>query len=231
MATFLDGVNRLLRINQIIKGDDDNITAFTDTQHAAYIELAKIAIQDELGEIVSERLIPYERDTNTITLATGTQNYALQTDFIRFFGTRPSFYDSTDNVRIYEYPGGEDALKDQDFQYKTTQGAPSWWYWYDSTTKQVAFYNVPSSVYNGRSLSYDYEQSIIVSNSTDTLPFIGTEEYHAFIQMASRRFTFMRMDQPQGLLTDDPSYNNAKSRLYAFLRPNNPAKHYGYGYK
>lgn len=231
MATFIDGVNRLLRINLIISGDDDDITTFSDTQHASAISLAQIAIQDELSEIVSERMIPYEKTSNTISLVTSTREYALQTNFTRFYGTDPSFYDSTANVRIYEFTGGEDALKDEDYQYKTTEGSPSWWYWSDATTKKVAFYNVPNSTYNARSLSYDYEKSVMVTSSSDTLPFINNEEYYAFVQMAARRFKFMRTEQPQGLLTEDSTYNNAKSRLYAFLRVTNPSKYYGYGYR
>lgn len=230
MAQFIDGVNRLLRINNVIKGDDDTITTFSDTQHASDIQLAQIAIQDEISEIVSERLIPYEKDSNTISLVTGTRTYALQTNFIRFFG-KASFYDSTDNVRIYQYPGGEEALMNQDYQYKTTNGSPTWFYWHNTTTKQVAFYNIPDSTWNGRSLSYDYEKSVMVSSATDTLPFINNEEYFAFISMAARRFRFMLLDKDQGLLSEDPTYNNAKSRLYAFLRFDDPSKNYGYGYR
>ncbi len=229
MATFIDGVNRLLRINNTIKGDDDNITTFSDTQHASDISLAQIAIQDELGEIVSERLIPYERASDSITLVTNTRAYALNTNFIRFFG-HPSFYDSTDNTRIFEYPGGEKSLMNHDYPYKTTQGAPNFWYWENATTLQVAFYNVPNSTFNGRSLSYDYEKTVMVTNSTDTLPFIKTEEYHAFVSCAARRFYFMLSSQPMGLLTNDATYNNAKARLYAFLRQDDPDKYYGYTY-
>ncbi len=231
MATFIDGVNRLLRINQIIRGDDDDITTFSDTQHAATISLAQIAIQDELGDIVSERLIPYEKDSATISLVTGTRTYALESDFVRFYGTNPSFYDSTDNVRIYEWTGGEDSLRDQDYLYQTNTGGPSWWYWSDASTKKVGFYNVPNSTFNGRSLQYDFEKSVNVTLSSDTLPFHINEEYYAFIQCAARRFTFMRTEQPQGLLTEDATYNNAKARLYAFLRQTNPSKYYGYGYR
>ena len=129
MATFLTGLNRLMRINGIIAGDDNDITTFSDTQHAADIELAQIAIQDELSYLVSDQLIPYEKTSDTITLLTGTRSYSLAADFVRFYGTNASFYDSTDNVMIYELNGGEDNLRDLDYQYKTTTGTPSFWYW------------------------------------------------------------------------------------------------------
>lgn len=227
---FLTGVNRLLRTNQIIGGDDDDITTFDDTQHAADIELAQIAIQDELVDLVADRLIPYEKTSATISLVTGTRTYALETNFVRFYGSNPSFYDATDNVRIYEFPGGEDNLKDLDYQYKTVTGTPSYWYWHNTTTKQVAFYYAPTSEYNGRSLAYDYEKSVMVTGSTDTLPFINDEEAQAFISCAARRFKFMDESLNLPKLEDDATYNSAKARLYSLLRHTNPVGYYGRSY-
>jgi hypothetical protein len=230
MSTFIQAVNRLLRINTIISGDDDDITTFSDSQHAADISLAQIAIQSELTEVISDRLIGYEKDSDSITLLTGTRTYALDSGFIRFYGKNPSFYDSTDNVRYYEYNGGEDVLRDFDYLYKTTQGGPIWWYWVDTTSKTVGFYNVPSSAFNNRSLSYDFETSVMVTNSSDTMPFHNVEEFYTFIDMASRRFRFLITKQPVGELPKDATYSNAKSRLYALMRPTNPSMWYGSRY-
>ena len=227
---FITALNRVLRINGVIRGDDDALTTFSDTQHSSDIQIAQIAIQDEISEIVSERLIPYEKTSGTITLTTATRLYALESDFVRFYGDRPSFYDSTANVRSYEYPGGENLLKDQIYTYQTDTGAPNWWYWNETTTKKVGFFSVPDSSYNNRSLSYDYEKDVSVTNSTDTLPFHNTIEANAFCQAAARRFFFMISNQPQGLLTQDATYLNAKTRLYSLLRPTNPSKYYGNSY-
>ena len=230
MATFLDGVNRLLRTATIIRGDDDAIMTFSDTQHSADIQLAQIAIQSEITELVSDQLLHYEKTNSTITLVTGTRSYALASNFIRFFGSHPSFYDSTNNVRIFEYPGGEDRLMNIDYQYKTNQGAPVCWYWESTTTKQVSFYNVPDSTYNNRSLSYEYEKSVLVTNTTDTLPFHNNEEYYAFIDMATRRFQFLLEKQPAGSLPLDATYANAKARVANLIRPTNPNQRYGKRY-
>jgi hypothetical protein len=230
MATFIDGVNRLLRINTIIKGDDDAITTFSDTQHAADIQLAQISIQSELTSLIADRLLSYEKTNSSITLVTGTRTYALETNFIRFYGQKPSFYDATANVRIFEYPGGEDVLMNADYQYKTNTGAPVNWYWHDTTTKQVAFYNAPDSTYNNRSLAYEYEKSVMVSSSSDTLPFINNEEYFMFIDMAARRFRFLIEKIPTAQLDQDATYNGAKATLYHLLRPTNPSSRYGRAY-
>lgn len=227
---FLTGLNRLLRTVQIISGDDDNITTFSDTQHAADIELAQIAIQDELSSLVADKFIDYEKATATISLVTGTRTYALASDFMRFYGSNPSFYDGTDNVRIYEYTGGEDHLRDVDYQYKTTQGSPWAWYWDSTTSKSVALYSVPQSTYNGRSLSYDYEKSVSVTLAADTLPFHNEEAAQAFISCAARRFKVMDESLVVPTLEEDAVYISAKSRLLAFLGNRNPSSHYGRSY-
>ncbi len=227
MSTFIDGVNRLLRINTIIRGDDDDITTFSDTQHSSDISLAQIAIQSELTEIISDRLIPYEKTNSTISLVATTRTYALQTNFIRFFGSVPSFYDSTQNVRYYEYQGGEDRLMNFDYAYKTTPGAPYNWYWDNTTVKQVALYPVPTA---SGTWAYEYEKSVMVTNSSDTIPFHNVEEFYTFIDMAARRFRFLITKQPVGELTKDATYTNAKARLYALLSPTNPNMRYGSKY-
>lgn len=227
---FLTGVNRLLRINQIISGDDDSITSFDDTQHAADIELAQIAIQDELSYFVSGEFIPYERASSTVALVTGQQSYSLASDFVRFWGQNPSFYDSTDNTRIYEFPGGEDALKDTDYQYQTTRGGPAYWYWVSTTTKKVGFYNVPDSSYNGRSLSYEYEMDVSVTSADDTLPFQSLQEAWAFIACAARRFKIMDGSLPVTNIEEDPIYNSSKATLLGLIKPTNASKSYGRSY-
>jgi hypothetical protein len=70
----------------------------------------------------------------------------------------------------------------------------------------------------------------MVSNSTDTMPFHNLEEFYAFIDMASRRFRFLITKQPVGELPKDATYSNAKSRLYALMRPTNPSMWYGSRY-
>jgi len=224
--TFLDAVNRVLRINHIIKGDDDNVTSLSDTQHSADIEIAQIAIQSEITDLVANQIIGYELTSDSITLATGTQTYSLNSNFVRFYGERPSFYDATDNIRIYEAAGGMDRLRDSDYKYDTTQGSPICWYWYPGTSYKVGFYNIPDSSYNGRVLTYQYEKSVMVTNATDTMPFITTEAYLSFCDAAARRFH--QIDNTILVpLEQDGIWSDSRSRLQQILRPTNPSKKYG----
>ena len=224
---FLTGVNRLLRTNLIIGGDDDDITTFSDTQHAADIEMAQIAIQDEIASLVANRLLDYEKTSGTINLVTGTRTYALAADFVRFYGSRPSFYDSSNNTMIYEYRGGENMLKHDDYTYKTAQGNPRSFYWDSTTSKQVGFYSVPDTAWNGVSLAYDYEKSVTATVTSDTLPFHTTQEAQVFIQMAARRFRVMDETLMIDSLDNDPIYKDARATLINLMTPTNPQEFYG----
>ena len=174
-------------------------------------------------------MIPYEKTSSTISLVNGQRTYALAADFMRFYGDSPFFYDSTDNLHIYEFRGGEDNLRHLINDYATQSGYPNYWYWNDTTTKKVGFFQVPDSTVDGRSLSYDYEKSVSVSITTDTLPFHTTEEAYSFCQCASQRYRFMRATEQVDLDTD-PNYVSAKIRLTNLLNYKNATNLYGVRY-
>src|SRR5690348_6492 len=99
--TLLEAVTRILRSNAILRGDTDAPSSFSDTNHNASMQLAIVAVQDEVASLMSDRLIPYEKTSDTITLSTSTRTYSLASDFVNFYGF-PHFYDSTDERIIPE---------------------------------------------------------------------------------------------------------------------------------
>lgn len=227
MSTFIDAVNQVLRREGIIRGDNDNLTTFTDTTHNATSQLAQIAVQDEITELVSRGLLNYQHKTSTITLATGTRSYSLAADFIQMFGDPPFFYDSTNNIEIYEYPGGENALRLNYYDYLTTQGGPNYWYMEKATTKQVSFFQLPNSGFNGRVLNYDYMADVNVTNSTDTVPTQNTDEFNTFCGMAAIRFRYMYRNVVDRPVTEDPSYKSYRSTFFNLTRNKKPSSRYG----
>lgn len=225
--TFLGAVNRVLRASGILRGDDDTITTFSDTQHNAALNLAIIAVQSELGEMVSDRVIPYERASGTINTVAGTRAYALAADFVRLYGQHPFFYDATNNTQIYEWPGGFDNLRHTIYTYATDAGYPSWWYGEETTTKQVAFYQVPNEALT---LTYDYEKDVSVTVAADTMPFHSDMEANAFVDMVVPHFKLLLTRQSTAGLREDQSYVVAKARLANMMKPRNPYKRYGARY-
>lgn len=225
---FLAGVNRVLRIGGIIRGDTDPITTFSDLQHGATMNIAIIAIQDELNELVSDTLIPYEKKTTgSIVSVAATRSYALAADFVRFFG-RAMIYDAASNFEFFEFPGGEDKIKLADQQYKTTPGNPTCFYFEATTTKKISFYPVPVGVVT---YTYDYEGDVSVTNATDTLPFHTESEAQAFCRLASRRFKFLYEGTDTSQLAQDPEHLKAKATLADLIIGKNPPRYYAPVYR
>ena len=232
--TFLECVNRILRLNGQIRGDTDTIATFSETQHNAATQIAIIAVQDELADLIADRMIPYEVTSGTITLQTNTVSYTLASNFIRFYG-EPHFYREASGRQIYEYPGGREKLQIDVFNYETQYGQPNWFYWYPTTTKKVGFFQVPSSAEDAQLWTYEYEKSVMVSVAADTIPLHNTEEANAFTQMAGRRHKFMFEDASgktdiQNVLDQDVTYSRAKGRLMSLIVGQNPSRKYIHGY-
>ncbi|MCP5005383.1 MAG: hypothetical protein GY941_15820 [Planctomycetes bacterium] len=226
---FLAAVNRVLVNNFIIRGDDDEITAFTSTQHAGMIRIARNAITTELNSVLSVFEIPYEKAEGSITTEASERIYALPVNFVRFYGTNPFLYLSTDhNQLLEEYKGGEDKLRRHDLTYRTNEGVENWWYWNPSTVKSIALYQVPDGI---RTYNFDYEKSSGVSESTDVLPFVQEAEAEAFTDMASRRFKYIVEDVNLADIDKDVEYMRHASTLMNFLAFKNPRKGYGSDYR
>jgi hypothetical protein len=234
-VTFLEAVVRIMRLNGHIRGDTDAPTSFADTAHNSTIQIAQLAIQDELTNLSADRSIPYEKSSTSVTLATGTRTYTLPGDFIGFFGVA-HFYDATDNRQIFEFPGGLENIQLIDYQYATNTGTPMNWYWEPSSTKKVGFYQVPNSTYSGRVLTYDYETSILVTAASDTMPFHNAEEGNSFCAMAGRRFKYLFEDVKdtqdiQNILDNDLSYRTSKGTLLRLISGKNPPGRYAPMYR
>jgi len=236
--TFLECINRILRMNAVIRGDTDTVATFSDVAHNASLNIGIVCVQNELIKLIADRLIPKERSTSgTVTFATDTRVYNLAAAFTRFYGN-PHFYRAAENRQIYEYTGGLEQLQIEIFNYATQSGDPNWWYWEPSntSTKQVGFFQVPTSGENGEVWTYDYETSVMVTTISDTLPFHNDEENFSFTEMAGRRFKFSFEDVKnemdiQRILDADTSYRSAKATLYKLMKGQNPATHYGAIYR
>jgi hypothetical protein len=234
--TFLECISRILRQNAIIRGDTDLPTSFGDTQHNASLNVGILAVQDELINLIADKLIPSERKTTgSITFVTQTRTYALAADFIRFYGI-PHFYRATENREIFEYDGGLEALQVTYFNYATNYGNPVAFYWEPASTKQVGFFQVPSASESGNVWTYDYEGSVLVTSASDTMPFHNSEEAYTFTVMAGRRFRYMFEDVKNevdiaNVLEKDLTYKTAKTTLLKLIKGQNPSRSYGAVYR
>ena len=241
---FLTGVNRLLRIEGILSGDDDNITAFTDDQYSNMVNLAKLAIQYELNDILSDKEVPYEEATGYITLVSSTREYTLASDFVRMSDT-DWFLEKVDaatstgvanGVRIYPWKGGEENLRKNYYQYRTAEGDPNYCYFSGGTSKKLGFFHVPNSNANGDIYRYEYQKNVTVSVETNTIPLINEQAAEAFIAAAGVRFRWLRVDPkerrllwPDGI-DQDRDLQSARALVFEYVRNDNPSTKYGRQY-
>lgn len=218
---FLAGCVRVMRSEGILRGDTDAPTTFSDLQHGATIQIAQIAIQDELSDLASDIELPYEKTiTGSILTVAGTRAYALASGFVRFIG-KPMLYCSADNVELFE--SSEELIKLSDYAYRTTQSNPWAWYFEGGTTKRISFYPVPQAV---KTYSYDYEADVSVTGATDTLPFHNEIEAQAFCRLVARRFKFLYQEIDLKGLQQDAEHVAAKATLIDLVRGKNPARSY-----
>lgn len=234
MITFVQCVDRMLRRNGLYGSDSNSVSAFTGTAYDSAITVAKLAVQDELTELVADRVIPREGHTSgTITTAANTRVYSLPSDFIRFYG-RAQMRNASKNRWIEEYVGGLSQLQSDIINWDDQRGEPLFWYFEPATTtsRGIGFYQTPNDVYL---ISYEYEKSVLVTNASDQLPFTTTEEGYAFAEMAARRFKLMyepakSVQDLVTLLQSDGTYKSAKSRFLQINKGRNPVNQYGASY-
>jgi len=232
--TYLESVVRILRSLAVIRGDTDAPTSFSQTQLNAELQIAQIAIQNELISLIARRLIPKERKTTgAIAQVAGTVEYDLATDFVRLYGNE-HIHDVTNNSDLFPYPGGLERLQLADLNYATNPGTPQWFYFspQNSTQKKVGLYPKPQA---DATLQYDYECSVLITTASQDLPFHNDEECYTFTEMAGRRFKFMWEDTKGEadialVLEKDYSYKSARATLYNLLRIGNPSNSYGVKY-
>jgi hypothetical protein len=226
--SFLDAVNRILASNGILRGDTDELTSFSDLQHGATMNIAKIAIQDELNELVSDTLLPAERDsTGSVTTSDGVRSYSLPANFVRFDGLA-MLYLADNNLQLFEYPGGEEALKLAYPNYATMEGFPSHFYIDRTTSKKVAFFPVPTEA---KTYTFAYEADPSLEAATDLLPFHNDMESHTFCRMASRRFKYLFEGIDVALLDQDPERNKARAALAGLMIGKAPPNNWAPVYK
>jgi hypothetical protein len=223
--TFLEAVNRVLRLEGIIMGDDDDLTSFTDSQHAATSSLAQISIQAQLADLISDGYIPYENAVATITTSADTRTYALATNFQRFqelFMERLNALSEAEGSRVFYYKGGESQLRKDDPQYRETQGNPICFYPVGATSKTIGLWPVPEETVTYR---YYYEADVAVSVVSDSLPFVTATEAQTFVRMAARHFKYLKATPqvreglfPKGI-ESDPVILQCRSTLMGLLYP------------
>jgi hypothetical protein len=169
--TFLQAMNATLKRVGIIQGDSGNLTDFSDSPRQTDIDVMIQSWNEILNELYKFKEFPQEVASSTITLATGTREYALASDFEGF--VESYLTDETNGDRIFEYPGGFRQMTNDQLQPANYTGQPLY-FAVSPVNGKVRLDTVPTSDENGNVYTYYYTKRLSLSATTDTFPFSDT---------------------------------------------------------
>lgn len=181
MATLLQGVNKVLRRVNILTGDTGELTGLTESARQVFIDTAVQAWNEAVLELysVSNLPMPNELSSNTITLASGDRDYALQSDLLQL---RWPLFDSTNGQYISQYPGGyEQMLADQAITVNT--GVP-YLAAIRETDGELYIDTLPGADEVGLVYTYQYDKDLELTLAADTFPF-NSAVFNAMVPFVS----------------------------------------------
>lgn len=167
--TLLNSVNEILKRTSFIAGDAGTLTSLTDSARQVAIDQAVQVINEgiqELYAVPGMPPMPLSQAENTVTLATGTRAYALNSGVVTL---RWPLIDKTNSQFIKPFPGGYAAMLVADPEQDDT-GLP-----YFAAIRPTDGYlhmdRAPTSAENGRIYTYQYYKNTLMSLAADTVPF------------------------------------------------------------
>lgn len=193
--TLLQGTSEVLKKLGVINAD---LTTLTSGGRQISINRTIQAWNEAIEHLYSIARIsmPQEMAENTITLADGDRDYALQTDIVQLYFP---LIDETNGQYIEEYEAGYfDLVSRQPYPNNET-GLPIYGC-IRPTDGQLYIDRDPTSTYAGRVYKYRYDKDISLSVATDTFPFSDTV-FRAMVPVVTELVRLYNQDKYQADLS------------------------------
>lgn len=169
--SFLTAVNDALKRVGEIAGAAGALTTFTDSQRQHKIDVMIQAWNDVLHEALSTGEYSTEIAEGSITLATSTREYAVESDFIAM--SDGLMVNETDGYDLPEYPGGFEQMRRDQLQPGNYDGQPHYWA-INPVTGEFRMDREPTANENGDVYKYLYNKRVALSAIADTFPVNDT---------------------------------------------------------
>lgn len=180
--TLLNAVNEIMKAVNVIAGDAAAFTTLTDAAQQHNIDIAIQIINEEIEELYtsSDIELPGEGKEGTITLATGTREYSLPSDFIEFVVANNDALaiDKTNTQYMWLWRGSYEDFLFVDPQQVYT-GLPLWGM-ISPITGSLRVDRAPTSAENSKVYTYQYLKNLALSAASDTVPF-NDEVFRAMV--------------------------------------------------
>lgn len=167
--TLLDCVNETLkRVNLLDTANTNLLTSLTNSSMQNNIDVAVQVINEGVDELytIAEVELPGEGGESTITMVTGTREYALASGFVKILWP---FVDRTNTQYLNQWRGSYNEFLLIDPQQVYT-GLPEW-AMISPITGLLRVDRAPDASTNGRVYTYEFEKDLAMSLATDTVPF------------------------------------------------------------
>lgn len=166
--TLLDGVNEILKRVSIIAGDAGLFTTLTDSARQVPIDVAIQVINEGVDDLYSASNIakPNGQAESSITLVTGTIEYALASDLVRL---RWPMIDKSNTQFLMQYPGGYAAMLIGDPEQDDT-GLPHYGA-INPVNGLLHLDRTPGTDENGKIYTYQYEKDLALTVAASAMPF------------------------------------------------------------
>lgn len=166
---LLDAVNEVLkRVNLLDTANTTLLTSLTNSSMQNNIDVAIQVINEGVDELYSlaEVELPNEGGESSITLATGTREYALAAGIIKVLWP---FVDRVNTQYLNQWRASYNEFLLIDPQQVFT-GLPEW-AMISPITGLLRVDRAPDSSSNGHVYTYEYEKDLSMSLATDQVPF------------------------------------------------------------
>jgi hypothetical protein len=169
--SLLNCVNEILKRTGVVAGDAGLLTTLTDSARQVSIDAAIQVVNEGIDELYSTAEIahPNEQAESSIVLVAGTRAYSLAAGVIQL---RWPLRDKTNSQRLFEYPGGYNAMLDADIEQDDT-GLPLYAA-IRPTDGYLHLDRAPTSVEAGRTYTYQYDKTLELTVAASTVPFNDT---------------------------------------------------------
>lgn len=167
--TLVDVVNKVLLRARVLDSAEDTLTSLSKGSIQIDIDTAVDSINDVIREVVSlADLMPYKTNEGSITLATGTREYALPAGALEIISK--NLVERGEGHWAAPYPGGYEAMFSTQVDPDSYTGQPSYWV-INPVTDYFRLDNTPTAAENGDIYYFLYTSGITVSLFNDTFPF------------------------------------------------------------
>ena len=215
--TLLDGVNDLLDRVGILDANGV-LSSLTNQGKQLFVDLAVQVWNETVDDACNMMGIPHigETGSSTITLVTSTREYDLPSDVVQI---RWPLVDQTNGQYIWEYPGGYQQMRIDQFIPGDWEGLP-----YSAainpTTGKLRMERTPTSAENGFAYDLLYDKDLVMDEADDTFPF-SDATYRAMLPVVSEAWERRKRND-----FDLEEYRKQLSRALLFSNKSNRRTHW-----